>query len=271
MSTQATHLPLKGKTAIVTGASRGLGAGMAYELAQRGADVVLTYTSPSSSSLASVLEEKISQLPHKPSTLSVMADLTKVDSPAEIVNSLKSWRSGDLKIDILVNNAGIEKVKALGEITPEDFSQVYDLNVRGALFMTQAILPYLQSQGRIINISSVGSRSGFSNVGLYCSSKAALEGLTRCWAAELGGNGTTVNAVNPGPVESDMLKRIPKEIVQKQKADTPIEKRLGTVEEVANVVAWLAGSDSGQSRKPKGRTGRSGPQRTFHKMYYLPL
>jgi 3-oxoacyl-[acyl-carrier protein] reductase len=127
----------------------------------------------------------------------------------------------------LVNNAGTEGIKKLDEITPQDFAQVYDLNVRGALLMTQAVLPYLQPQGRIINISSVASRAGFPGFGLYCSSKAALEGLTWCWAGELGGNGTTVNAVNPRPVESNMLKNVPKEIVEKQKAETPVENRLG--------------------------------------------
>lgn len=122
--------------------------------------------------------------------------------------------------------------------------------------MTQAILPFLPPGGRIINIGSVGARAGFAGLGLYCSSKAALEGLARCWAAELGGNGTTVNCVNPGPVESEMLKNIPKEIVEAQKASTPLEKRVGTVEEVAAVVAWLAGGESrwvtGQSLSVSG-------------------
>lgn len=135
-------------------------------------------------------------------------------------------------------------VKPLGSITPSDFAYVYDLNVRGALLITQAILPYLAPNGRIINISSVGSRAGFKELGLYCSSKAALEGLTRCWAAELGKNGTTVNAVNPGPVQSEMLDNIPKDIVDMQKAQTPLQNRVGTVEEVAAVVCWLAGEDS---------------------------
>ncbi|TVY41228.1 Dehydrogenase [Lachnellula occidentalis] len=244
MSSSEAYLPLKGKTAIVTGASRGLGAGMAYELAKRGADVILTYTSPSSSTLISSLSSKTSLLPHKPSTHSVMADLTKVDSPDEIVRSIKDWRGGDLKIDILVNNAGAELNKKLGEITAQDFAHVYDLNVRGTLLMTQAVLPYLQPHSRIINIGSVASRTGFAGFSIYASSKAAIEGLTRVWAVELGGNGTTVNTVNPGPVDSDMLKNVPKEIVEKQRAETPVEKRLGTTEEVADIVAWLAGKDS---------------------------
>lgn len=244
MSTSPSYLPLKSKTAIVTGASRGIGAGIAYQLAKRGADVVLTYTSPSSQSLISSLSEKIDLLPHKPSSFGVAADLTKVEAPLQIIKAMESWKPGKLEIDILVNNAGTEKVRKLGEITAEDFAAVYDLNVRGALLMTQAVLPFLQPNGRIINVSSVGGRAGFPNLGLYCSSKAALEGLTRCWAAELGGNGTTVNAVCPGPVESEMLKNIPKEIVEKQKDGTPVEKRLGMVEEVADVVGWLASPES---------------------------
>jgi 3-oxoacyl-[acyl-carrier protein] reductase len=102
------------------------------------------------------------------------------------VKELFKIDSKDMKIDILVNNAGTELVKGLEDITPEDFSKVYDLNVGGALLMAPTVLPYLTPKGRIINISSIGSRSGFANLGLYCSSKAALEGLTRCWAAQLG-------------------------------------------------------------------------------------
>lgn len=99
-------------------------------------------------------------------------------------------------------------------------------------------------KSRVINISSVGGRAGFANLSLYTSSKAALEGLTRSWAGELGSNGTTVNAVAPGPVQSEMLDSIPKEIVQLQKASTPVEKRVGTPQEVSNVVSWLAGEES---------------------------
>jgi 3-oxoacyl-[acyl-carrier protein] reductase len=108
-----------------------------------------------------------------------------------------------MKTDILVNNAGCELIKTLGSITPEDFTRVYDLNVRGTLLMTQAVLPHLSPRGRIINI-----RAGFRRLGLYCSSEAALEGLTRRWAAEPGSNGITVNCVNPGPEQSDMLDNI---------------------------------------------------------------
>jgi 3-oxoacyl-[acyl-carrier protein] reductase len=205
---------------------------------------VVVISRPNSSSPPFLdVARRLRDLPKRPNFLTVPGDIGKVEDPENIIGACKVWRSRsgtELKIDILVNNAGVEVVKGLGSITPEDYNTVYDLNVRGTILMTQAVLPYLPPGGRIINISSAGSRAGFKDLSLYCSSKAAIEGLTRCWAAELGHNGTTVNAVNPGPVESEMLANIPKDIVEGQKKATPIENRLGTVEEVAAVVGWLA-------------------------------
>jgi 3-oxoacyl-[acyl-carrier protein] reductase len=162
----------------------------------------------------------------------------------ETANSWLKTQGKEDKVHILINNAGIELVKRLGNITPEDFASVYDVNVRGTLLMTQAVLPFLAPRGRIVNISSVGARAGFAGLSVYCSSKAAIEGLTRCWAAELGHNGTTVNTVNPGPVQSEMLDNIPEEIVEAQKKATPLQNRVGTVEEVADLVGWLASEES---------------------------
>ncbi|KAL1874389.1 hypothetical protein VTK73DRAFT_362 [Phialemonium thermophilum] len=239
-------LSLQGKTAIVTGASRGIGAVIALDLASRGADVCLTYVSDKSGEAVTKLAARIRSLPHRPVAQVCQADLSTLDGPQRVVDKfLKSDGSKERPLHILVNNAGVERVKSLAECTVEDYDAVYNLNVRGVILMTQAVLPYLQPAGRIINISSVGARAGFANLSLYCSSKAALEGLTRCWAAELGHNGTTVNAINVGPVQSDMLNNIPKEIVQRQKETTPVENRLGTAEEVARLVAWLAGDESG--------------------------
>lgn len=148
-----------------------------------------------------------------------------------------------LHIDILVNNAGVDIVRPLADITAADIDFVYGVNVRGVVLLTQALLPHFNAGGRIINIGSVGARAGFKAMSLYCSSKAALEGLTRCWAAELGDDGTTVNCVNPGPVPSAMLDGVPPEIVAMQKASTPVQNRLGTVAEIADVVGALAGRD----------------------------
>ncbi|ROV94788.1 hypothetical protein VMCG_08844 [Cytospora schulzeri] len=228
MSSQSTPaLPLLGKTAIVTGASRGIGAGIAWKLASDGANIT-------------ELQEKIQSLPHKPKTHGVQADLGELGAPRQIIDELLGWSSGDLKIDILVNNAATMVIKTLSEITPEHYDYVYNVNIRGTTFLTQAILPYLQPRGRIINISSTGARDKIPGGTLYCSTKTAIEGLTRTWALELGENGTTVNVVSPGPVPSDMLDRVPESIKELQRVQTAVEHRYGTVEEVANIVAWVA-------------------------------
>ncbi|KAH6603667.1 hypothetical protein Trco_008442 [Trichoderma cornu-damae] len=209
--------------------------------------VILIYSSPSSAHLAGDIAERINSFPHRPLTLCVRGDLSNCQAPADIVETARKWlreNGKEDKVHILVNNAGVELTKPLGDITPGEFSSVYDLNVRGTLLMTQAVLPYLPPRGRIINLSSVGARAAFASLSVYCSSKAAIEGLTRCWAAELGHNGTTVNAVSPGPVQSLMLDNIPKDLVEAQKKATPIEHRVGTIDEVARIVAWLAGEDS---------------------------
>ena len=110
--------------------------------------------------------------------------------------------------------------------------------------MTQAVIPFLPPNGRIVNLSSVGARANFENVSLYAASKAAVEGFTRTWATDLGGNGTTVNAIAPGPVPSELLDKFPPELIEGQKKATAVGKRIGSVEEVANIAAWLASPES---------------------------
>ncbi|KAL6721516.1 hypothetical protein ACLMJK_000620 [Lecanora helva] len=237
-------LSLQGKTAIVTGASRsrGIGAQIAYELAKRGANVTVTFTSQIGAESVDELVNRIESLHNGAKVISVQADLRQVDAPKGIVGETRS-AFGD-HIDILVNNAGCGLTKPLGEISAEDFSYVFDLNVRAVTLMSNAVLPFLRAPGRIINIGSVGARSGLPGVSLYCSSKAAVEGLTRCFAAELGPKGHTVNTVNPGPVETDILDRIPKEIFEAQKQRTPVEHRLGNTDDIAQIVGFLAEESS---------------------------
>ncbi|KAG5762109.1 hypothetical protein H9Q72_009779 [Fusarium xylarioides] len=186
METHRNFQTLKGKVAIITGASRGLGAGFAYELAKRGAKVVATYTSPSSEKLVKELSDKIASLDPPSECIGVKADLKDESSPAEIVR--QAVAAFGSQIDILVNNAGMEVDKSHADITTSDFDSIFYLNVRAPLLLLQVVKPYLPSSGggRIINISPVGARCGFKNLSLYCASKAALEGLTRSWAAELG-------------------------------------------------------------------------------------
>ncbi|KAG9256764.1 uncharacterized protein F5Z01DRAFT_697571 [Emericellopsis atlantica] len=230
---------LEGKVAIVTGASRGLGAGFALDLAQRGAKVVLTYTSSNSDGHVANLRQQIEDL--RGNSIAVKADLRKPQTPEHIVRQTLSVFGAE--INILVNNAGAEVVKPLEDITPQDFDSIFHLNVLAPLLLLQAARPNLRN-ARVVNIGSVGARAGFPELSLYCSSKAALEGITRCWAAELGEQGHTVNAVNPGPVQNKMLDNIPKNIVDMQKKQTPVGRRLGTVDDVAQIVSWLASEES---------------------------
>ncbi|KAI1505891.1 3-ketoacyl-acyl carrier protein reductase [Biscogniauxia marginata] len=265
MSTQGYPYPLAGRTALVTGGSRGIGEAIVMELARRGASTVLfTYVSPGSESRAEDICRAVRALPHEPAARAFRVDLSREDGPRTLVADILAAR-GDIEgegkdggekgearewfeLDILVNNAGAERVKPLGEISVDDYNAVYDLNVRGVILLTQALLPYIPARpsSRVLNIGSVGARAGFAAVGLYCSSKAALEALTRCWAAELGPRGgVTVNCVSPGPVQSALLDNIPRSIVDAQKAATPLGRRLGEAREVADVVAALAGPDGG--------------------------
>ncbi|KAL5041225.1 hypothetical protein BDW71DRAFT_192188 [Aspergillus fruticulosus] len=241
MSSQ-NRLRLSGKVAIVTGGSRGIGERIALELAQNGAEVSITYTSTGSAARLDLLVKSINALGNGSSAIAIKADLRDPASPEKIV--AETIQQFGESIDILVNNAGVELVKPIKDVTAADFGWVYDLNVRAPMLMVQAILPYLRAPGRIINISSVGARHGFKNLSVYCSSKAALEGLTRCWAAELGASGHTVNCVNPGPVQTDLMDNIPKETIEMQRSQTPLQNRIGTVEDIAPVVVWLASEES---------------------------
>ena len=240
---------LQNKVAIVTGGSRGLGSEMVIDLAKRGARVVICYASESSKERVDGLIQQINSLPSRSTgevcAQAIQADLSDADSATHIVSAATNSFATGKKIDIIVNNAAVELVKAISEITSDNFAYVYNINVRAPHLLLRAAMPHLGAAARIINVSSVGARCGFEKLSMYTSSKAALEGLTRSWAAELGTDGTTVNAIAPGPVESDMLANIPQNIVQAQKAGTPVQKRVGTPKEIASVVSWLAGKESG--------------------------
>ncbi|POS68634.1 3-oxoacyl-(acyl-carrier-protein) reductase [Diaporthe helianthi] len=240
-NTNASGLPLLGKVAIVTGAARGIGAEIAYKLASDGATVYLGYTSDSSAAKVSDVLKRIQTLPHEAKAHAIKANLGQLDGPDNFVAQLRSLIGGDPKIDILVNNAGMGGKASLADITPKQYDDIFNVNVRGLLLLTVAIRPFIQPHGRIINLSSIVARFGLVDCSVYTASKAAVEGLTRSWAAELGNNGTTVNAVSPGPVPSDMLDSgMDEQMINFLKAQTPIENRIATQEEIPNIVAWLA-------------------------------
>lgn len=234
-----TH-SLKGKIALVTGASRGIGAGIALELGKKGAAVVLGYTSASSESKArEVLAEIVKAGGSGTVVRANMANLDEVKTLAE-----ETLKFGNGKIDILVNNAGVSYNSPVGEIDLEHYTSQYDVNVRGPLFLTQHLLPAIQPGGRIINLSSVSARGGFGQQSVYGATKAALESMTRTWANEFAQKkGITVNAVNPGPVSSDMWDNAGDAIHTTVKASlqsTPSGARIGVPDDIAKIVGFLA-------------------------------
>ena len=219
------------------GASRGICKAIALDLASRSAKVSITYSSDRSKIAT---DEIISEIKSQTGSdaIGIQCDLRIIEAPKQIVDS--TVQAFGEHIDILVNNAAAISDRLLQDVTPEHFDDIFHLNVCAPLLMVQAVLPYLRLPGRIINISSVGAREGYRATGTYASSKAALEGYTRNWAVELGKDGTTVNAVSPGPVESEMFAQVSPEIIEPQKRATPIEQRVGTAQEIAETVAFLA-------------------------------
>ena len=204
---------------------------------------MVTFTSDSSQARADALVERIASLNNGSAAASVRAALRLPESPAIILGATLAAFSTST-IDILVNNAGVEQHRPLTDVTPDDFAAVFNVNVRGALLMTRAVLPHLRAPGRIINVSSLGARRGWAGYTVYCASKAALEGFTRALAVEIGGAGHSVNAVAPGPTESDMLDTLSEEVIKAQKQRTPMQNRIGTVDDIAQIVAWLAEESS---------------------------
>ena len=146
--------------------------------------VTIIYTSPSSEAGAQATASRVDQLNNGSRAVIVQANLREVDAPDRIVKA--TVEAFGPHIDILVNNAGVLFAKSLHETTAEDFAATFDVNVRAPLLMTKAVEPYLRAPGRIINLSSVRARQGFEALAMYSSSKAAIEGLTRGLAAELG-------------------------------------------------------------------------------------
>ena len=218
---------------------------------------MITYTSASSEDKVQKLIARIASLSNGSSAASVKADLALPGSPQQIVDATLSAFSTDT-IDILVNNAGILHHNKLADVTPEEFSSLHLVNLRAPFFLTQSVHKHLPSSGggRIVNISSVASRAGYPINSVYASTKAGLEALTRSFASELGPAGHTVNAVNPGPTQSDMMDQLDPAAVEMLKNTTPMQRRLGTGEDVAKIVGWLA---SEESRWVTGQTiGASG-------------
>lgn len=225
---------LKGKKAIITGASRGIGSGIAEVFAREGADVAFTYSSSEGPALE--LEKKLS-------TYGVRARAYKSDAGSyEAAESLVAQVLEDFGgVDILVNNAGITKDNLLMRMSEADFDQVIAINLKSVFNMTKAIQRTLlkQRSGSIINMSSVVGVKGNAGQANYAASKAGMIGFTKSVALELGSRNIRCNAIAPGFIETEMTGKLDEKTVQGWRDAIPL-KRGGTPEDVANACLYLA-------------------------------
>ena len=236
-----SHAPdsLTGKTALVTGASRGIGRAIALALGRRGAHVAVHYNAASDA--ADEVADLIRAAGGQAWTL--RADLSAPEAASDLARDLRQTlleRNGDGGLDILVNNAGVGLRALLADVTPQDFDHVLQVNLKSPFFLIQHCLPFLRDNGRIINISSMGTRAAYPEMSVYAPAKAGLEALSLLLAADLGARGITVNAVLPGATSTDLNQRARDPEISQVIAKTIALGRVGQPEDIADIVAFLA-------------------------------
>ncbi|AIQ15001.1 SDR family oxidoreductase [Paenibacillus durus] len=228
---------LAGKVALVTGASRGIGQKIAEELAAHGAKVVVNYAS--SPAKAEDVAAGIKR--NGGEALAIQADISKV---AEVESLFQKTLEAYGQVDILVNNAGIMITKPLTSITEDDFDKQFAINVKGTFFAIQQAALHMKENGRIINFSTSVIGQMFPTYSTYTGTKGAVEQFTRQLAKELGPKGITINAVAPGPVNTELFTAGKTEEQIKAVGNSNSFGRLGEAEDISNVVLFLASPES---------------------------
>ena len=250
MTGQVSTARLDGKVAIVTGASRGIGAGIARELGARGASVVVNYHS--SAAAAEVIVSDIKKAGSD--SIAIAGDMSKTEEIAQLFQKAKAQFQ---KIDIVVSNSGREHFGGISQVKPEDFDQIFNLNTRGQFFVAQQAFEHLEDGGRLVLMSSISAHNSIREHAIYAGSKCAVEAFARCLAPEFGHRGITVNSIAPGGVKTDMAadvgyKYIPSadaswtidDIEKFVSARTPM-RRMAYPIDIARVVGFLCSEDGG--------------------------
>lgn len=228
---------LKGKTAVITGGSRGIGKAIALKFAENGANIVLNYNSSTN------IDELLSEIEKfNVSAYAVKADVSNFKEAEELIKLTKEKFGA---VDILVNNAGITRDNLIIRMTEEEFDSVINVNLKGAFNCIRQVSPIMlrQGSGKIINISSVVGISGNAGQANYAASKAGVIGLTKSVARELSKKGINVNAVAPGFIETSMTDVL-SDKVKENIINSILIKRMGKPEDVANLVLFLASNSS---------------------------
>ncbi len=225
---------LEGKTAIITGASRGIGRGIAQVFAKHGANVAFTYSA--STEAAKELENELASFGIK--AKGYQSNAADFNEAQKLVDDVVAEFGA---IDILINNAGITKDNLLMRISEEDFDKVIEVNLKSVFNMTKAVQKTMLKQryGSIINMSSVVGVKGNAGQTNYAASKAGVIGFTKSVALELGSRNIRCNAIAPGFIETEMTAKLPEDVVKGWRENIPL-KRGGTPEDVANACIFLA-------------------------------
>lgn len=225
---------LEGKTAIVTGATRGIGKGVALKLAQQGAHVAFTYISSEEKAL--LLQKELISFGIKAKAYKSDASIMK-DSELLVKDVFETFNS----IDVLVNNAGITKDNLLMRMSEEDYDRVMEVNLKSIFNMTKSVQRTMlkQRSGSIINMTSVVGVKGNAGQSNYAASKAGVIGFTKSIALELGSRNIRCNAIAPGFIETEMTEKLEQNVIENWRNSIPL-KRGGTPEDVANATLFLA-------------------------------
>lgn len=231
-------MKLIGKTALVTGASRGIGREIALELARQGVDVVVNYAG--SEAKAHEVVEEIKGLGRE--AIAIQCDVSNSESVTDMVKKTVDHFG---KIDILVNNAGITRDNLLMRMKENEWDDVMNINLKGVFLCTKAVTRQMMKQryGRIINISSVVGVSGNPGQANYVAAKAGVIGLTKTSAKELASRGITVNAIAPGFITTEMTDQLTEDIQNEMLKMIPLAQ-FGEPKDIANTVVFLASDDS---------------------------
>jgi len=231
-------IDLSGKTAVVTGGSRGIGRAIALRLAAQGADVCISYRGNTAAA-----DETVSEMTAMGRTaFAFQADVAKMDAAKELISAAMVEFG---RVDILVNNAGITRDDLIMRMKPEDWNDVIDTNLSGTFWTIKAATRSMMKarRGRIIIITSVSGQAGQMGQANYSSAKAGLIGLTKATARELASRGITCNAVAPGFVMTELTQDLDPKLLDAIKAQTPLA-RFGAPEEIADAVAFLASDEA---------------------------
>lgn len=232
-------MELEGQVAVVTGGGQGIGKAIALRFAREGADIAIVDINQDT---ATATAEAIRKLGHR-----TLVEIADVSDPEHVTTAVGAVVREFGKIDVLVNNAGVEKRAPFLEITPDDWQRQLDVNLSGTFYCTQACARDMAARryGRVLNLSSVAGLIGPIDLAAYGASKAGIVGLTRAAALDLADQGITVNAIAPGPIETELMLGAWSADALRERPQHGAIARFGTVEEIAHAALFLASPESG--------------------------